>query len=56
MKVSSIHCFCAELGQILIGKVSVVDDFLGREDINWRGLSSELACRVNQQNDLGAQP
>ena len=54
MKVPSIHCFCAELGQILIGKVSVVYDFLGREDINWRGLCSELARRVNQQNDLGA--
>ena len=53
MKASSIHCFCAELGQILNGKVSVVYDFLGREDINWRGFSSALARRINQQNDLG---
>ena len=28
-------------------------DFLGREDINWRGLTSELARRVYQGNDLG---
>ena len=53
MKVSSLHCFCAELCQILQGKVSVLYDFLGREDINWRGLSSELARRVNQHNEIG---
>jgi len=46
LKVPSLHCFCAELCQILQGKVSVLYDFLGREDINWRGLSSELARRV----------
>ena len=40
MKVPSIHCFCWELCQILTGKVSVLYDFLGREDINWRGLAS----------------
>ena len=28
-------------------------DFLGREDINWRGLLGELARRVSQDNDLG---
>jgi hypothetical protein len=48
MKVQSLHCFCAELCQILAGKVSVLYDFLGREDIHWRGLSSELARRVFQ--------
>ena len=53
MKVPSLHCFCAELCQILAGKVSVLYDFLGREDINWRGLSSELARRVHQANPLG---
>jgi hypothetical protein len=53
MKVKSLHCFCAELCQILAGHVSVLYDFLGREDINWRGLSSELARRVHQANDLG---
>ena len=30
-------------------------DFLGREDINWRGLSSELARGVYHGNDLGAR-
>lgn len=53
LKVNSIHCFCAELCQILSGKVSVLYDFLGREDVNWRGLSSELARRILQQNELG---
>lgn len=53
LKVKSIHCFCCELCQILAGKVSVLYDFLGREDINWRGLSGELARRVYRANDLG---
>jgi hypothetical protein len=53
LKVSSLHCFCAELCQILAGHVSVLYDFLGREDIHWRGLSSELARRVLQANELG---
>ena len=53
LKVDSIHCFCAELCQIRSGKVSVLCDFLGREDVNWRGLSSELARRIMQQNELG---
>jgi hypothetical protein len=53
MKVKSLHCFCAELCQILAGQVSVLYDFLGREDINWRGLVGELARRVYQANDLG---
>jgi hypothetical protein len=53
LKVKSLHCFCAELCQILAGKVSVLYDFLGREDINWRGLVGELARRVYQGNDLG---
>ncbi len=52
-KVRSIHCFCAELCQILAGHLSVLYDFLGREDINWRGLASDLALRVYQDNDLG---
>jgi hypothetical protein len=45
LKAKSLHCFCAELCQILAGQVSVLYDFLGREDINWRGLASELARR-----------
>lgn len=53
LKVKSLHCFCAELCQILAGHVSVLYDFLGREDIHWRGLTSELARRVYQANDLG---
>lgn len=53
LKVKSLHCFCAELCQILAGHVSVLYDFLGREDINWRGLVVELAHRVYQANDLG---
>ena len=53
LKVKSLHCFCAELCQILAGQVSVLYDFLGREDIHWRGLASELARRVYQGNDLG---
>jgi hypothetical protein len=53
LKVKSLHCFCAELCQILAGRVSVLYDFLGREDINWRGLANELARRVYQGNDLG---
>ncbi len=55
MKVKSIHCFCCELCQILAGQVSVLYDFLGREDINWRGLACELARRVERANDLGAR-
>jgi hypothetical protein len=55
LKVKSLHCFCAELCQILAGEVSVLYDFLGREDINWRGLSSELARRVYQDNELGGR-
>jgi hypothetical protein len=53
MKVKSLHCFCAELCQILAGQVSVLYDFLGREDIHWRGLAGELARRVYQANELG---
>jgi len=53
LQVKSIHCFCAELCQILRGQVSVLYDFLGREDINWRGLSSQLARRILQQNEIG---
>jgi hypothetical protein len=53
LKVKSLHCFCAELCQILAGQVSVLYDFLGREDINWRGLTGELARRVYHSNDLG---
>jgi len=55
LPVKSIHCFCAELCQILAGHVSVLYDFLGREDINWRGLAAELARRVYQANDLGSR-
>ncbi|MBI4659455.1 MAG: transposase [Verrucomicrobia bacterium] len=55
LKVKSLHCFCAELCQILAGHVSVLYDFLGREDINWRGLSSDLARRVFQDNEIGGR-
>jgi hypothetical protein len=55
LKVKSLHCFCAELCQILAGEVSVLYDFLGREDINWRGLSSELSQRTYQANEMGAR-
>src|SRR6266516_4490707 len=51
--LQSIHCLCAQLGQILHGQLSVLYDFLGREDISWRGLSSQVARRVIQDNDLG---
>ena len=54
LKVNSIHCFCAELCQILIGKVSVLYDFLGREDVNWRGVSQKLARQVYQEQELGS--
>jgi hypothetical protein len=55
LKIRSIHCFCAELGQILAGQVSVLYDFLGREDINWRGLESQLSRQVYQQNERGSR-
>jgi hypothetical protein len=41
------------LCQILGGQVSVLYDFLGREDINWRAVSSDLARGVYQDNELG---
>jgi len=53
LKAKSLHCFCAELCQFLAGQVSVLYDFLGREDIHWRGVSSALAWRVHQANELG---
>lgn len=46
LKASSMHSFCAELCQFLEGKISVLYDFLGRDDINWRGLLSELSQGV----------
>ena len=55
LKVKSLHCFCTELCQILAGRVSVLYDFLGREDINWRGLTSELARRIFQDQELGTR-
>jgi hypothetical protein len=54
LKVKSIHCFCAELCQILQGEVSVLYDFLGQEKTNWRALSSGVSYRVYQDNELGA--
>ena len=53
--LQSIHCLCAQLGQILQGQLSVLYDFLGREDIGWRALSSQVSRRLIQQNDLGAR-
>jgi hypothetical protein len=55
LQAKSIHCFCAQLCQILKGRVSVLYDFLGREDINWRGLSSELARGVYADQEMGAR-
>ena len=55
LKAQSLHCFCAELCQFLAGQVSVLYDFLGREDVNWRGLTAELARRVYRGNDLGTR-
>lgn len=55
LKVKSLHCFCAELCQILAGKVNVLYDFLGREDINWRGCSSDLSRQLYQDNELGSR-
>jgi hypothetical protein len=43
------------LCQFLAGEVSVLYDFLGREDINWRGLDSELSRRVYQANEMGCR-
>ena len=54
LKAKSLHSFCSELCQIMAGKVSVLYDFLGREDLNWRRLSSELARRVFQENEIGS--
>jgi len=54
LTLKSIHCFCAQLGQILQGQAGVLYDFLGREDICWRGLSSQVARRVLQENELGS--
>jgi hypothetical protein len=53
LKAKSLHCFCAQLCQILAGQVSVLYDFLGREDVNWRGLLGQLAGGVYRDNDLG---
>jgi hypothetical protein len=53
LKIKSLHCFCAELCQFLSGHVSVLYDFLGREDVPWRELASQLARRIYQCNDLG---
>jgi hypothetical protein len=55
LKVKSLHCFCAELCQILAGQVSVLYDFLGREDLHWRGLSSGVAQQVYQDHELGVR-
>jgi len=55
LKVKSLHCFCCELCQILEGQVSVLYDFLGREDLNWRGVASQLARQIDRANDLGAR-
>jgi hypothetical protein len=53
LTLTSIHCFCCELSQILKGQVSVLYDFLGCEDISWRALSGQLARQIFQHNDLG---
>ena len=51
LKVESMHCFCAELCQFLSGKVSVLYDFLGREDINSKARykTASLVVSINLQ-------
>jgi hypothetical protein len=56
LKASSMHSFCAELCQFLEGKISVLYDFLGRDDINWRGLLSELSQGVYRSQDKLGSP
>ena len=56
LNVPSLHSFCSELCQFLEGKISVLYDFLGREDINWRGLFCELSQRVYRQQDKLGSP
>lgn len=51
----SIHCLCCELAQILNGELSVLYDFLGREDVSWRALSGQTARQVYRGNDLGSR-
>lgn len=53
LSVQSIHCLCCQSTQILGAKLSVLYDFLGREDISWRAMSGQTARRVYQGNDLG---
>ena len=53
LRLKSIHCLCTQLGQFLQGQASVLYDFLGREDICWRGLSHQLARRVLEHNEIG---
>src|ERR1039457_1739833 len=56
LNVPSLHSFSSELCQFLEGKISVLYDFLGREDINWRGLFCELSQRVYRQQDKLGSP
>lgn len=53
LTLKSIHCFCCELAQIMQGKASVLYDFLGREDVNWRAVGAQTAGQVFHNNDLG---
>ena len=60
LKVRSIHCFCFELCQFLSGRKEdsrrrqdILYTVLGREDINWRNQSRNLALSVVKQNDFG---
>ena len=53
LNLRSIHCYCSELGHILRGKVSVLYDFMGREDVGWRAFGARVARRIGQENDLG---
>lgn len=60
LKTDSIHSFCTELCQFLSGRKEkcrhrhdILYNFLGREDINWRGQAVTLSLSVARQNDLG---
>jgi len=61
LKVSSIHCFCQELGQYLRreGKrperpEDIIYDFWACEDINWRSWACNVSRQVGAQIDIGS--
>lgn len=61
LKVSSIHCFCAELCQFLTGRKDdsqrrqdILYGVMGREDINWRNMSGKVSMNAASETDLGS--